>query len=200
MDVRQAIAAYAQGLFPMDDRDSADGPLPYYVADPRAIFEIDPPGLARVRRAARRSLARDPGWTLVFDEDFEAVLDGCMAPRPESPGVWITPRLGGLYRALHEGGVAHSFELRDHEGGLLGGVLAVLLGRAAMLESMYHRVPNAGNVLLVRTLERLAERGTVLCDVQLATEHTTRLGVVEIPRAEYEQRLAKALRAETSGH
>ena len=69
----------------------------------------------------------------------------------------------------------------------------MVVGRAAMLESMCHTVPHAGNVLLVRTLESLAAAGCELCDIQMATAHTTRLGAVEIPRAEYERRLRAAV-------
>jgi leucyl/phenylalanyl-tRNA--protein transferase len=106
--------------------------------------------------------------------------------------VWITPRLQELYRRLHEVGVAHSFEI--HVGDALGaGIVGVLLGRAAMLESMFHTVPHAGNALLSRTLDELAARGFTLCDIQLPTEHTTRLGARLISRGEYEQRLRSAL-------
>jgi len=62
-----------------------------------------------------------------------------------------------------------------------------------MLESMAHRVPHAGNVLVARTLDDLAARGFELCDIQLPTPHTTRLGARLIPRAEYERRLRAAL-------
>ena len=99
-----------------------------------------------------------------------------------------------LYHRLHAAGAAHSFELWDGTR-LVAGVLGVVLGRAAMLESMFHSVPHAGNVNLVRTLERLAGAGVVLCDIQLATPHTLRLGAVEIPAADYERRLDAALRA-----
>jgi leucyl/phenylalanyl-tRNA---protein transferase len=176
----------------MDDPDAQDEPLPFYRADPRAIFEIDPPGLDRLRRRTRRSLARDPGWTHQLDRAFARVLDACAAPRPDD-GIWLTPRLAGLYEDLHAAGAAHSFELWDGDD-LIAGVLGVVIGRAAMLESMFHRVPHAGNVNLVRTLEGLAARGAELCDIQLASDHTRRLGALEIPAAEYERRLGRALR------
>jgi Leu/Phe-tRNA-protein transferase len=54
-------------------------------------------------------------------------------------------------------------------------------------------VPHAGNVLLARTLDDLAADGFVLCDIQLPTEHTTRLGARLVPRAAYETRLREAL-------
>ena len=186
-----ALAAYAQGLFPMDDPRRQHEPLPFYRADPRAIFELDAEALDRLRRRVRRSLARDPGWQPAVDGAFAAVLEGCMAPRPLQ-GVWLTERLGALYRAMHARGAAHSFELWDGDT-LLAGVIGVVVGRAAMLESMFHRVPDSGNVNLVRTLEALARAGVALCDIQMITDHTRRLGAVEITAEAYEKRLRTAV-------
>jgi leucyl/phenylalanyl-tRNA--protein transferase len=97
-----------------------------------------------------------------------------------------------LYRLLRAAGHAHTFEVWV-EGRLAAGLVAVTLGRAAMLESMFHRVPHAGNALVSLTLDALAQGGCELCDIQTATPHTLRLGAVQIPRAEYEQRLRAAL-------
>ena len=191
-DVVLAIHGYAQGLFPMDDPEAQDEPLPFYTADPRCVLDVSPAGLNRLRRKLRRSLAADPGWEPAVDRDFEAVLTGCMQPRPRD-GVWLTPRLGELYRGMHRAGFAHSFELWEGDR-LAMGALGVVLGRAVMLESMFHTVPHAGNVGLVRTLEGLAARGVELCDIQLPTPHTLRLGAEQIPSEEYLRRLERALR------
>jgi leucyl/phenylalanyl-tRNA--protein transferase len=43
------------------------------------------------------------------------------------------------------------------------------------------------------TLDALAGGGCELCDIQTATPHTLRLGAVQIPQAEYEARLERAL-------
>lgn len=186
--VTAAVTLYAQGYFPMDDEDQPE--LPWYSADPRAVLELDEPGRERTRHAARRSLARDPGWRLTLDEAYEHVLNGC-SDRSET---WITPRLGTLYRQLHIAGWSHSIELWDEER-CVAGILAVGIGNAWMFESMFHAVPHAGNVALVRALDAIATDGATLCDVQLATDHTRRMGVVEISREEYERRLASALAA-----
>jgi leucyl/phenylalanyl-tRNA--protein transferase len=176
----------------MDDPEEAFGPLPFYAADERAVFDLDERTRAGVRRRVRRSLRAGAGWTLHADTAFETVLDACAAPRSPTDGIWITPRLAALYRALHAAGHAHSFEI--HADGRLGaGMIAVLLGRAAMLESMAHWVSDAGNVLVARTLDHLAERGYHFADVQLPTQHTMRLGARLISRAEYERRLREAL-------
>lgn len=189
-DVTLALSAYVQGLFPMDDPEEQDSPLPFYRADPRAVFDLD--DLDATRRRLRRSLKADPGWEPAVDRGFATTVARCALPRSEG-GVWITPRLARLYGKLHAAGVAHSFELWDG-GTLVAGILGVVLGRAAMLESMFHVVPHAGNVNLVRTLERLATVGVELCDIQIASDHTRRLGAVEIPADEFDRRLRRALR------
>jgi leucyl/phenylalanyl-tRNA--protein transferase len=176
----------------MDDPREAGGPLPFWAAEERALFELDAGSRAALRRRVRRSLRAGGPWTLRIDTRFDTVLDACAMPRSPDDGVWITPRLAELYRRLYAGGHAHTFEV--HDGDRLGaGLVAVLLGRAAMLESMTHWVPHAGNVLLARTVDHLAEAGYHFADVQLPTPHTLRLGARLVARAEYERRLRAAL-------
>ena len=176
----------------MDDPTEAFGPLPFYAAEARAVLELDDGSRAALRRRVRRSLRAGRGWTLRVDTRFDTVLEACARPRSPRDGVWITPRLAELYRRLHAAGHAHSFEIHVDER-LGAGLLAVLLGRAAMLESMNHWISHAGNVLVARTLDDLARRGFHFADVQLPTDHTMRLGARLIGRAEYERRLAAAL-------
>jgi leucyl/phenylalanyl-tRNA---protein transferase len=195
--VREAVALYAAGYFPMDDAAGASGPLPFFCTEARAVFDLDDAARAALRRRVRRSLRAGAGWSLRADERFEEVLACCARPRAPDDGVWMTERLRALYRGLHDAGVAHCFEIHA-AGELAAGLVAILLGRAAMLESMFHRVPHAGNVLLARTLDALAARGFELCDIQLPTEHTTRLGARLIARAEYEARLRAALAGPTA--
>lgn len=190
MDVTEAVALYAAGWFPMDDEDAAE--LPWYAAEQRAVFPLDAEFRGTLRRRLRRDVRASEDLRLTVDGDYRAVLDLCATP-PDDAEVWISPRLKRLYRALHRAGVAHSFELRAPDGELAAGILGVVLGRAAMLESMRRVRPKAGNALLVATLDHLAERGLALCDIQLPTPHTLRLGAELISRAEYDRRLAAAL-------
>jgi leucyl/phenylalanyl-tRNA---protein transferase len=191
VDPAAILSLYAQGLFPMDEPGSED--LPWWTADPRTIFDLDPGALSATRRKVRRSLRAAGDLELRADRAFDEVVEACGRPRAQGDQVWLTPRMHALYRALHAAGHCHTFELWTPEGELAAGLVAVTLGRAAMLESMFHRIPHAGNALLVRTLEALAAGGCELCDVQLPTPHTLRLGAREIPRAEYEARLRGAL-------
>ena len=191
VDVGRILGLYALGLFPMDEPGRPE--LPWWTADPRTVFELDDDALARTRAKVRRSLRHGDaeGWEVRRDHGFESVLAACARPRHGGDGVWLTKRLQAVYRALHDAGHAHSYELwaRDE---LVAGVLAVRLDRAAMLESMFHDRPHGGNVALVRTLEALAADDCVLCDVQLSTPHLQRLGAHELAQDVYEERLRAA--------
>jgi len=192
LPVEEVVARYAAGFFPMDD-DEAAPEIPWYAADPRAVFELDAGAREALRRRLRRSLARaGPGWQLRRDRAFGDVLRACARPRAPGDGVWITPRMADQYGRLHAAGVAHSLELWVDDA-LGAGIVAVVLGRAALLETMMHRLPHAGNVLLARTLDDLAVRGHELCDIQLPTAHTVRLGARALPRAEFDARLRAAV-------
>ena len=63
-----------------------------------------------------------------------------------------------------------------------------------MGESMFSHATDASKVCLVALVEHLKRRGYVLHDTQFWTPHLETLGVIEIPRRVYEQRLREALR------
>ena len=79
-----------------------------------------------------------------------------------------------------------------------GGVYGVAVGGLFAGESMFYRARDASKVALAFLIERLRGRGFELFDIQFVTEHTGRLGAVEIPRKEYLARLKKALCCEVS--
>jgi leucyl/phenylalanyl-tRNA--protein transferase len=190
VDTAAILGLYAQGLFPMDEPGARE--LPWWVADPRTVLELDPASRAALNRRVRRSLRARDDWELRVDGAFDQVVASCGRPRAPQDGVWLTDRMHALYRTLHAAGHAHTFEIWV-DGELAAGLISVRIGRAAMLESMFHRVPHAGNALLALTLEALAAGGCVLCDIQTGTSHTLRLGAVQISRTEYEARLRRAL-------
>ena len=184
LELPEIVGRYARGLFPMEDG--------WYAAEPRAVFELEPGSVAFVRRKLVRSLRHGAAFGFRVDAAFAAVIEACARPRGASDGVWLRPWIAEQYAVLHSAGLAHTFEIWA-EGELAAGMIGVTLRRAAILESMFHTVPHAGNVLLVRTLEHLAARGFSLADIQTPTDHTLRLGAVQLPRREFERRLADAL-------
>jgi leucyl/phenylalanyl-tRNA--protein transferase len=177
------LAAYRQGIFPWP---APDGRLLWWSPDPRAILPLDglhvSHSLARLRRQERYRITRD--------RDCAGVIAGC-AERTE--GTWITPAMRRAYERLHALGWVHSVEAWDAAGRLVGGVYGVAIGRFFAAESKFHRASNASKLALAALVEWLAREGFELLDVQLATDHLRSLGVIEIPRAEYLQRLGAAI-------
>ena len=98
------------------------------------------------------------------------------------------------YERLHRLGHAHSVESWQGEQ-LAGGIYGVALGGFFAGESMFTRLRDGSKAALWFLVERLRERGFQLFDTQMVTEHTLRLGAVEIPRTEYLVRLEAALKA-----
>ena len=182
------LRAYGRGIFPWF---SEGYPILWWSPDPRAIFELD--GL-HVSRRLRRTI-RSGRFTLTINRDFAGVIRGC-ADRP-ADGIWITADMIDAYEALHDLGHAHSVEAW-HEGRLAGGIYGVALGGFFAGESMFTRVRDASKVALAYLVDCLRERRFQLFDIQFVTEHTTRLGAVEIRRADYLARLRSALQVQTS--
>lgn len=169
----------------MDSPEYADRPVPFYDSDPRAVIPID---AFRIPRSVGRGIART-GYAVRVDTAFREVVAACGA---RSDDTWLSPRLVEAYCRLHDAGYAHSVEAWDR-GRLVGGLFGVALGGLFTSESMFHVATDAGNTVIVATAQRLAERGFVLWDIQMATDHTMRFGTELIAREEYRARLRAAL-------
>ncbi len=181
------LEAYRHGIFPWYNEGD---PVCWWSPDPRAIFELD--GL-HVSRRLRRTI-RSGRFTVTVNQDFAGVIRGC-ADRDE--GTWIVPEMIAAYERLHQLGYAHSVEVWSG-GDLAGGLYGVAIGGFFAGESMFTRIRDASKVALVHVVERLRERRFRLFDTQFVTEHTARMGAVEIPRDEYLARLKRALAVRTT--
>lgn len=171
-------------MFPMH---LPDGHLGWWSPVERAILPLD--GL-RVSRSLRQSTRR---FTVTVDDDFNGVIDGCADPRRE--GGWITPEFIGAYTELHRLGWAHSIEVRDIDGELVGGLYGVSIGGLFAGESMFHRVRDASKVALFHLVVIMNEGGGRLIDVQWQTPHLEALGAVVIGRPAYLEKLGEAVSA-----
>ena len=177
------LRAYSEGVFPWF---SAGDPVLWWSPDPRAVIELD--GLHVPRRLART--IRSGKFTVSVNTCFERVMRACGENRPE--GTWVTDEMIRGYTTLHRAGFAHCLEVWQGDV-LAGGIYGVAIGGLFAGESMFHRVTDASKIALVKLVERLKERGFVLFDVQMTTEHTERLGAMNIPRDLYLRRVAAAI-------
>jgi len=179
---QELLGLYAAGWFPMA---MDDGSIRCFSPDPRGIIPLD---TFHVPHGTRKTL-RDPAWELRIDTAFEQVMRAC-ARREDT---WIDETIVQSYLGLFHLGHAHSVEIwRD--GQLAGGLYGVAMGGVFFGESMFHVVPGASKVALVRLVERLQSRGYELLDTQWSTPHLESFGATDIPRDEYLERLAVALK------
>ena len=164
------------------------GPIGWWSPDPRGVLPLD--GAAGVPLAAprpgrgSRSGSTPPSTTVVA-----ACAD------PTRPGRWITDAVARGLPSAARLGWAHSVECwRD--GRLVGGLYGVAVGGLFAGESMFHRRDR-------RLQGRPGRLGPTCCsadgdprrllDVQWQTPHLAGLGVVEVTRTDYLDRLEAAL-------
>ncbi len=185
LDPETLLSAYAQGAFPMSDRD---GIIRWYTADPRGVIPLD---AGFHVSATLRALVRQRKFDVRINHDFERTMGRCAAARPD--GTWIGKQLIRAYCRLHDLGFAHSVEAYDRHDQLVGGLYGVSLGGAFFGESMFHTTRDASKVALVHLVQRLRDRCFTLLDAQASTPHLQTFGCVEVPVEEYLERLRDAI-------
>lgn len=184
------LRAYACGIFPMAE-SAGDRTVFWVEPERRGILPLD---RFHLSRSLAKTIRRET-FAVRVDTAFAAVVDGCAEPAPGRPQTWINAEIRRLYLELHALGRAHSVECwRD--GHLVGGLYGVSLGAAFFGESMFSRQRDASKVALAHLWDRLRRGRYTLLDAQFLTEHLARFGAEEIPRAEYQARLAEALLTE----
>jgi leucyl/phenylalanyl-tRNA---protein transferase len=180
------LMAYRAGLFPMGLGEGGSAPTGWWSPDPRGVLL---PGDVRISRSLRKSLRH---FDIRIDTAFSEVMSAC--GDPSRNGAWITPSIIAAYTRLHELGWAHSVEAwRDGE--LLGGLYGLAVGGLFAGESMFHRATDASKCALVGLTDLVFADGDTrrIIDVQWATPHLVSLGVTEVPRSDYLDRLGRSL-------
>ena len=178
------LNAYANGIFPMaEHQDDSD----VFWVDPRqrGVFPLNS---FHTSRSLARAIRRDD-YSIDVNRDFAGVVAACA----DRETTWINHELVGLYDALHAIGSAHSLEVRDLSGALIGGVFGLTIGAAFFGESMFSRRANGSKIALAYLVDRLRQAGFVLFDTQFTTPHLISLGAAEISRAQYHAQLTQAI-------
>jgi len=219
--LQMLLWAYSTGIFPMAEH--RHGPVQWYSANPRAILPLD---AFKASHSLRQRIRRGD-YEVRFDTAFEEVIRGCCEPRVGRTVTWINDSIIEVFVKAHEKGFAHSVEawgfaeergaasggerggasvqldVSEKLGGreervLVGGLYGLHLGGAFFGESMFSRATDASKVCLAALVDRLRCRGFVLLDTQMNNDHMAQFGTIEIPREEYEKRLAKAVKMDVS--
>ena len=181
------LRAYQAGIFPMSE--DAGSPDIFWVSpEKRGILPLD--GL-RVSKSLRKTQRQQP-WTLRVDTDFEQVITRCAEADDGRETTWINTTIRRVYGELFARGFCHTVEVWDGAD-LIGGLYGLAIGAAFFGESMFHRRTDASKIAIAHLVARLNAGRFELLDTQFITPHLASLGGVEIPRSDYEIRLAGAL-------
>ncbi len=176
------LAAYRHGLFPMPIEPG--GPLGWWSPDPRGVLDLEQ---VHVSRSLAKSMRQ---FEFRIDTAFDEVVAGCADPR--RPHGWIDATIIAAYRRLFDMGWAHSIETWK-DGQLVGGLYGLAIGGLFAAESKFHTATDASKAAVVALSRGFADQFPRLIDVQWRTDHLGTLGVKEISRKEYEQRLRTVL-------
>lgn len=185
LTVENLREAYGKGIFPWH----IDGlPLPWFCPQQRAILEFDELHIPKSLQKERRKT----DWTFTIDKDFSSVIENCAAMRrSHESGTWITPDFIESYKILHKDGDAHSVEVWDKNGILVGGLYGVDGGGLFCGESMYYKESNASKLALLFLIEHLQSKGSSWLDTQVMTPHFEVFGAREIPRNDFLNKLER---------
>ena len=177
------IDAYRRGIFPWYEEPQ---PVLWWTPDPRSVLF---PDQLHISRSLRKTLRRDC-FQLAVDQHFEQVMRNCAQLRGDGLGTWIGDDMLAAYCDLHHIGLAHSVEVLDNDGKLVGGLYGVAQGRAYFGESMFSEETDASKVALVALVNILQRGGFELIDCQVESEHLNSLGAKLISRVDFENHLA----------
>lgn len=182
------LDAYQRGIFPWFNKND---PILWWCPDPRMVLFTDDVHISK----SLNKILRKGQFTVTMDRAFEQVMKACSAPRQNQPTdpenrTWIHNNMIEAYTDLHHQGYAHSIECwKDNE--LVGGLYGVSVGKAFFGESMFSFVPDSSKVALIALCQQLQRWDMPMIDCQIYSDHLSRMGGEEIPRAEFIKRLDK---------
>ena len=174
------LLAYSKGVFPIHDNGSVN----WWSSNPRMVLY---PEKMVYGKKIRRQLK--PGrFTVSFDTAFEDIVLGCS----EREKTWLIPERINIALSLHAKGLAHSVEVWDADGELVGGEFGVDLGGVFLSESAFYRTSYASAVSCIYLNCYLQHWGYLLNDIGSYSEHWIKFGFESMPRGKYLRLLEKA--------
>ena len=171
------IEAYRNGIFPWYCEGE---PILWWSPQPRCVFLLDK---VHISRSMKRELKKAP-YLVTINRHFEAVIEGCSAPRAKEAETWILPEMKAAYKHLHQKGLAHSVEIWQDKT-LVGGLYGISMGRFFFGESMFSLAPNASKFALIYLGNYLKQHDFLLLDSQVGNPHLYSMGAIDMPREEF---------------
>ena len=185
------LFAYSISLFPWYNKDE---PILWWSPNPRFVLF---PQEIKISKSMRPYFNQQK-FKVTFDTCFERIMHECGSKfRANQEGTWITSDIINAYTNLHQLGYAHSVEVWDLEGALVGGLYGLSLGKVFFGESMFAHIPNASKFGFITLVKKLEAIGFELIDCQQETRHLGSLGARPIERHVFMEMIEKLVREET---
>ncbi len=185
------ISAYLQGIFPWYSKGE---PIMWWSPDPRCVLL---PENIKISKSMKQ-LFKKQAYKVSFDQNFPEVIKNCAEIRDENrTDTWLNPDMIRSYNTLHEMGLAHSVEVWDNTGKLVGGLYGLSVGRMFFGESMFHKASNASKYGFIALVQNLIKRDFQLIDCQIYNTHLASLGATLMDKNEFLSLLSENNREQT---
>lgn len=179
------IEAYRRGLFTF----AHYGPLKWVSPPERCLLYFHD---FHVEKELRR-IMRQGRYRVTFDRDFERVIASCAGRRAGRWHVtWITPRIMRLFADLFDQGHAHSVEVWNKDGRLVGGSYGLAIGGAFFGESQFSTERNTSKIAMTVLTWHLARWGFAFSDAKSDNPTLRAMKFQPVPRSEFLALLADA--------
>lgn len=192
LSVKRLISAYSRGIFPWF---STDEPILWWSPNPRGVLPIEQ---LYISKTTKKWLKKST-HTITINHSFVDVIKACSSI-PRGPiiaddgtvvdnGTWITQEMIEAYIALHHAGHAHSVEIWNAAGELVGGLYGVSIGGVFCGESMFHTEPNTSKLAFISLVKHMHSHSGLFIDCQLQNPYLASMGVIEVDRDLYLDKL-----------
>lgn len=184
LSVDTVMAGYRAGLYPF----CHIGPQKWWAPSSRMALTLNN---FHMEKNLKR-LLRKKAFSVTFDTAFEDVIKACANQRPGRWHLtWITPPIINAFVKLHRAGHAHSVEVWDEEGELIGGAYGVVVGRVFFTESQFTRRSNASKIGFATLNCHLQKWGFLLNDGKAHTPFLEQAGFELMPRKQFNALIAR---------
>ena len=142
------LQSYRSGCFPWysDDFPVWWNPNPRFVLFPEEL---------KVSKSMRSYFNKNK-YKVTFNTHFTEVILKCKSiKRKGQAGTWINKDMVNSYTELHKMGIAHSVEVWNYNGDLVGGLYGIALGKVFFGESMFSHESNASKYGFITLVHKL---------------------------------------------
>ncbi len=185
ISVDRLLLAYQYGFFPWFNESEPViwwHPIDRFVIFPQDIYVAK----------SMRPYFNQQKYRLTFDTAFEEVINHCKnIKRRDADSTWISDDFVTSYTRLHHMGLAHSVEVWDKDGHIIGGLYGVSTGKIFFGESMFSYVSNASKFALISLAKLLKHHGYWMIDCQMPTSHLKSMGGKFVKRKDFVNTLRK---------